>query len=135
MNNYIKYEMYINKAYPEQTEVPQENLTEVIINHNRDIARQHETERNRDYQRQYIHKHRSKLQYTDITKDWLNDLFNSTLLCPLCGCELDNNGRTYPSGKQLDHIIPLGGTHTMDNVRFICLKCNVSRPKKGYDIQ
>ena len=43
-----------------------------------------------------------------------------------------------PNSRHLDHIIPLNpkasGTHTTDNVRFICLKCNLKRPKDGSDI-
>lgn len=58
-----------------------------------------------------------------------------TTHCELCGIELDSNGSKYPNGKQLDHITPLnvGGMHTKDNIRFICLKCNVSRPHDGSD--
>lgn len=81
-------------------------------------------------------RRRSRMQFTDITTKWLNNLFDKTIECELCGCIMDNNGETYPNGKQLDHIIPLGveGLHVKRNVRFICYKCNISRPKDGSDL-
>ena len=81
------------------------------------------------------HKRKLKLKITDIDSKWLNNLFNKTIYCELCKCKLDNNGKKYPNGKQLDHITPLmvGGTHTKNNVRFICWKCNAERPKDGSD--
>lgn len=56
-------------------------------------------------------------------------------ICYLCGCETDKEdswhdangyfvcGDTYPTR---DHVIPIakGGTHTWDNVRLACHKCN-----------
>ncbi len=56
-------------------------------------------------------------------------------VCYLCGCKTDINdcwhdvngnfvcGDTYPTR---DHIVPIskGGTHTWDNVRLACRKCN-----------
>jgi hypothetical protein len=38
------------------------------------------------------------------------------------------------SGGHLDHIVQLhlGGTHTKDNVRFLCSDCNLTRPKKDH---
>jgi hypothetical protein len=82
------------------------------------------------------YKRRGKMKFTDITTTWLKDLFLKTTHCELCNVELDNKGNKYPNGKQLDHILPLvaGGTHMKNNVRYICLKCNVSRPKDGSDI-
>lgn len=63
-------------------------------------------------------------------------------ICYLCGCKtskadswLDANGHfvcgdTYPTR---DHVIPIskGGTHTRDNVRLACRKCN-SRKSNTY---
>lgn len=39
-------------------------------------------------------------------------------------------------GGHLDHIVQLhlGGTHTKDNVRFLCEGCNLTRPKDHSDI-
>ena len=84
----------------------------------------------------YKETYRNKEVFTDITVEWLNNLFVKSTHCELCNCEMDNNGSAYPNGKQLDHILPLivGGTHMKNNVRFICFKCNVSRPNDGSDI-
>ena len=81
------------------------------------------------------HKRRTQTQFTDIDSNWLNNLFNKTKKCPLCKCKLSDNGKQYPDGKQLDHITPLniGGEHMKNNVRFICMKCNLERPKDGSD--
>lgn len=79
--------------------------------------------------RNYKHKRRSKEKNTDITKRWLLDLMARTRECMICDCELTDENR------QLDHIKPLSvdGTHTKDNVRFVCKKCNQTRPKDGSD--
>ena len=84
----------------------------------------------------YANKRRAKIKSTDITSSWLKRLYKDSETCPLCGCKMDANGRMYPSGKQLDHILPIniGGWHTKDNVRIVCLKCNLARPKDGSDI-
>jgi hypothetical protein len=80
------------------------------------------------------HKYRSKLKNSDITTKWLRLLWNKTTHCELCGMPLQNHSR-YPDGKHLDHIIPIGmsGSHTKNNVRYICASCNLSRPKDGSD--
>ena len=40
--------------------------------------------------------------------------------------------------KTIDHITPLNkkckGKHVKSNIRFICFKCNITRPKDGRDI-
>lgn len=75
---------------------------------------------------------------SDITVEWLTDLYNSIVYCPLCGNEMSNNGNE-PNGKHLDHIIPknkkCGGKHMKDNVRIICKTCNIRRPKDGSDLK
>lgn len=54
-------------------------------------------------------------------------------LCQECGVsvsrEFDVNDDRYPN---LDHIIPLakGGTHTKENVRCTCRKCNIEKADK-----
>lgn len=85
--------------------------------------------------RTYQIKRRITLKFTDIDVKWLNQLFEKTTHCELCNDKLDDNGTKYPNGKQLDHITPLavGGAHTKNNVRFICYKCNVRRPRDGRD--
>jgi 5-methylcytosine-specific restriction endonuclease McrA len=49
-------------------------------------------------------------------------------MCYLCGVLTDKNKRgTYdPLAPELEHVIPLskGGTHTRDNVRCACRRCN-----------
>lgn len=83
----------------------------------------------------YKHRRRAKEKITDITNIWLGDLKKNSDFCLLCNCKM-NVIKYHPQSKHLDHIIPLniGGTHTMDNVRYICRKCNLSRPKDGSDI-
>lgn len=93
-------------------------------------------EKTKTYTRISHYKRRKQMLDTDINKEWLLELFMNTKFCCICKVELSDNGRDYPNGKHLDHIKPLavGGSHTKDNVRFICVKCNVSRPKDGSDV-
>lgn len=81
------------------------------------------------------HRRRTFYQTTDLTTEWLLDLRQKTEICEICKCQMIENGRK-PNGKNLDHMIPLnmGGTHTMDNVRYICRTCNLQRPKNGSDL-
>ena len=50
-----------------------------------------------------------------------------------------NEVKNHPKQKTLDHIIPINkkcnGLHIMANVRYICRKCNGTRPKDGSDLQ
>jgi hypothetical protein len=50
-------------------------------------------------------------------------------LCAQCSEALDESAH-------LDHIIQLhmGGTHTRDNVRFLCGTCNMTRPRDHSDV-
>ena len=77
-----------------------------------------------------------KLERSDITTDWLLELRKSTTHCPFCKVKLGGDDPYAPTYPNLDHITPLviGGTHTMENVRYLCRKCNLSRPKNGKDI-
>ena len=75
-----------------------------------------------------IRKMRTRAHDTDIT---LEKLFKrDDGVCYLCGGRCDwndmvdgNAGDTYPS---VDHVIPLakGGTHTWNNIRLACRRCN-----------
>jgi len=78
---------------------------------------------------QFYAKNKTKRKVTDITKEYLIELFLNTEKCLLCGVGLSDNGREM-NGKQFDHIIPIinGGMHTKENIRVICTKCNRSRP-------
>jgi hypothetical protein len=73
-------------------------------------------------------------QHTNITTEYLRELWDKTNHCCITGIKLENHGR-YPNGKHLDHIIPLnaGGTHTKDNVRYISAIANINRPRDGRD--
>jgi hypothetical protein len=74
---------------------------------------------------------------SDITVKWLKELQNITTNCELCEVELLYETTQHDHHKaNLDHIIPLnvGGTHTRDNVRYICYLCNLRRPKNGSDL-
>ena len=46
--------------------------------------------------------------------------------CTYCGCKLT------PDNKHMDHIIPIsrGGTHTADNIHYVCKGCNQSKGSK-----
>lgn len=56
-------------------------------------------------------------------------------VCYICGCKTDKADRYYVRGRwftagdsypTIEHVIPIarGGTHTWDNVRLACHKCN-----------
>lgn len=49
--------------------------------------------------------------------------------CDYCNCDLSI------VGKHLDHIVPLskGGIHTINNVHWVCPKCNLSKSDKTED--
>ena len=84
------------------------------------------TPRGRMYRINYDHLRRPGITETDITPEWLVELYNTTKICVLCNVKLSNDV-IYPNGKHLDHIHPLcrGGKHTRSNVRYICANCNV----------
>jgi hypothetical protein len=76
-------------------------------------------------------KRKSKMIETDITSDFLLQLKEETKLCSICGKKM-NDLNKHPQQYNLDHITPIGigGTHTKNNVRYICRKCNLERPRK-----
>ena len=55
-------------------------------------------------------------------------------ICYICGCETNRDDHNYRHGwftigdsyPTIDHVMPLakGGTHTWDNVRLACRRCN-----------
>ena len=62
-----------------------------------------------------------------ITKEALDMMYESQYhKCNYCNCDLDQ------FGKHLDHILPLsrGGRHTLNNVHWICPRCNLSKNDK-----
>lgn len=86
-----------------------------------------------------IHSHKRRITITTIASDiktkWLVELLHNSERCALCGKKLSGNFPELQS-PTIDHIIPLcvGGTHTMDNIRILCLSCNSRRPKDGSDL-
>ncbi len=81
------------------------------------------------------HKRRTIEKNTNITTKWLKDLKDKSNKCILCDIELCD-GNIKNNSRHLDHILPInvGGLHMKDNVRFICKKCNISRPHDGSDL-
>ena len=73
---------------------------------------------------------RASQKTTDITTEWLRELLENTKTCLLCSNLMEKGNR------QIDHIIPINidGQHKKDNIRIICRKCNLSRPKDGRDL-
>lgn len=62
-----------------------------------------------------------------ITKEVLDIMYESQChKCDYCNGDLDQ------LGKHLDHILPLnrGGKHTLNNVHWICPRCNLSKNDK-----
>jgi 5-methylcytosine-specific restriction endonuclease McrA len=71
----------------------------------------------------------------DVTPTYERQLRADATHCPLCTVRLVNTPLLDDS-KELDHIVPLciGGTHTVGNVRIICRRCNITRPRDGSDL-
>ena len=74
-------------------------------------------------------KRRSREKESDFDSSWLLELYEKTKICSICNQALSES-------RHLDHIKPLclGGTHTMDNVRYVHPVCNLRRPRDGSDI-
>jgi 5-methylcytosine-specific restriction endonuclease McrA len=69
---------------------------------------------------------------SDVTKAEIAKMKRSAKVCALCRKPLSDDW----SDRHLDHIVPrfAGGTHTLDNVRILCVACNCSRPKDASDV-
>jgi 5-methylcytosine-specific restriction endonuclease McrA len=82
-----------------------------------------------------LHLRRARQQHTDITSEWMIELWRSTTTCPLCQRKLANRPG-HERSRNLDHIVPIarGGKHMRSNVRIICRECNLKRPYDGSDI-
>lgn len=54
--------------------------------------------------------------------------------CQICGCPtpFDKRGTVEHDAPEVDHIIPIskGGSHTYDNLRCACMKCNNNKGDK-----
>jgi hypothetical protein len=86
---------------------------------------------NKEYFINATHIRRARIKgngISDVTKNDLQRLLSETVYCVVCSNKMGK--------KSVDHIKPLcmGGTHTLDNIRIICLSCNGKRPKDGRDI-
>jgi len=128
-NYYILNEEYIKE---DRKEYYIENTEEI----KKRVANYSKTPRGRAVKLQSRHLRRAKMKEveTDISKEYLIELRSSTIVCEICGTKLVNE--ISDSQYNLDHIIPInvGGKHMKDNVRYICRKCNLKRPKDGSDL-
>lgn len=71
----------------------------------------------------------------DVTTGAIRAMKRAARRCRICAVFMLNaHGR--PQSKELDHIIPLnvGGRHILANLRIICRRCNLLRPKDGSDV-
>lgn len=73
------------------------------------------------------HKRRIAKQDSDITAEWLAQLYGTQTVCAYCGAAFSDE---LPA--TLDHIMPLskGGTHTKNNVVLCCRPCNNAKGNK-----
>lgn len=81
------------------------------------------------------HRRRAITADTDIDAAWLSVVRSVSIVCTLCLVEMaDEHG--HETSKHLDHIVPLaaGGRHVKANVRFICARCNTTRPIDAADL-
>lgn len=85
-------------------------------------------------QRLRSHKRRAILKEGDVTKKDIEFLLSIIKNCPLCGVEM-NIIYQHPASKNIDHIIPLcvGGKNEKTNIRVICRKCNLKRPRTTFN--
>ena len=65
-----------------------------------------------------------------------SEIRSAATTCSVCAAELTDT-RWLPNSKHLDHIVPIniGGTHVEENVRIVCARCNLSRPRDGSDVE
>lgn len=92
--------------------------------------------------RAYIHNSEVKrrrqraIWASDVSSQDIQRLRASRTICPLCRKRMSDEAG-HPHKKHVDHVIPLnaGGTHTIANIRVICARCNIGRPKDGSDFE
>ena len=67
---------------------------------------------------------------SDVSGAWLRCLWQFTYFCECCAVTLNETVL-----RHLDHIQPMceGGRNLRTNVRLICFRCNVRRPRHGRD--
>lgn len=90
----------------------------------RSVNRYYHTRRGKAVSVNVRHKRRAAKQKSDITPEWLEQLYSIQTHCAYCGREFNDD---LP--PTLDHVMPLSkdGTHTRDNVVLACLSCNCSK--------
>lgn len=95
----------------------------IIIDEQTTSAREWALRKWRDNNRKRIYR-----QNTDITPQFLRDLWNEASHCIFCGVKMLEWGAD-PSSRSLDHIKPIskGGLHRRENVRYICRFCNTQK--------
>ena len=88
-------------------------------------------EKARQLKKNKFHKRRFLCKDSDITTKFLVQLKENTKNCPICHVEL-NEIQNDPRQYNLDHVIALinGGKHIIENVRYICKKCNIIKAEK-----
>jgi hypothetical protein len=93
------------------------------------------TDKGRSIARNHQHKRRVASNSSDIDHKWLLELKSSSKVCPMCSAVMVDDGRKE-NGKTYDHVVPIkiGGLHVKSNVRVVCRKCNLSRPRDGSDL-
>jgi len=74
-------------------------------------------------------RYRVATKFTDVSSSYEMELRQSARRCAICD-------EMLTADRHVDHIVPveLGGTHTRDNLRVTCPKCNLSRPRDYSDI-
>lgn len=87
-----------------------------------------ESKRGYYYERNRWHIKVTNTRDSDVTTDYLIELYERTTNCCLCGIELISCPHKSNS-KEVDHIIEKskGGKHYKNNIRIICRKCNIDR--------
>lgn len=117
LKNIEKYETR-NKEYYEKNKQEINKKHKIYYLNNKDLFKI--KARNRKYKIKNI----SDGTVTKKKLDKMYELQNHK--CAYCDCDLDKNG------KHLDHIIPISrdGLHIINNVHWVCPKCNLSKGNK-----
>ena len=81
--------------------------------------------------RDSVHRRRAMKAQTAVGPINLEALWRvCSGVCPDCGADIDRRARWGTRAfASLDHVVPLacGGTHTQDNLRYVCLPCNLRK--------
>jgi ribosomal protein S27AE len=86
--------------------------------------------RNRNHRLRTIHKAGESVSLRKLIE-------SQNGYCCYCGTEIERSkGKYEPNMATIDHVVPvsLGGSHTYDNCRAMCVKCNSERSNNGIGI-